>query len=168
MKFKGYDFLKQWEGLELEAYKDVGGVWSIGYGHTKDVKPGDVITVERAKRLLDEDLLIYEKAVNDSVHVPLNQNQYDALVSLCYNIGVTGFKNSTVVKRINTGDYIGAAEAILWWNKVNGVVVRGLKNRRAAERTLFFQEPLSVPTVEEQIEALLREYTEKLKGILNV
>jgi lysozyme len=170
MKFKNYDLIKRWEGLELEAYKDGGGVWTIGYGHTGaagDPKPslGMKITLEQAKAILDKDLVQFEKAVNDSVKVPLTQNQYDALVSLAYNIGPSGFKGSTVLRRLNDGNYDGAAEAITWWNKDNGKVIKGLVNRRAAERELFLTPDQTGGQLDLRnilTEELMREYTQKL------
>jgi lysozyme len=160
MDFKNYDFLKRWEGIKLNAYKDGGGVWTIGYGHTKDVKPGDVISLEQAHAFLEEDLAWAKKAVSDGVRIPITQNQYDAFVSLCYNIGATGFKGSTTLRRFNAGDIKGAADAITWWNKDNGKVIPGLVNRRAAEKALFLTTDI------DPVEALLREYTEKLKELL--
>jgi lysozyme len=169
MKFSNYNFLKRWEGLRLEAYKDGGGVWTIGYGHTKGVKPGDTITLEEAKQLLDADLLIYEKAVNSGVKRPITQNQYDAFVSLCYNIGTNGFQGSTALRRFNAGDIDGAAEALTWWNKDNGKVIQGLVNRRYAEKELFLTPDTIVPvsTIELQIEAALREYTKRIMEIVS-
>lgn len=139
----GIDFIKQWEGLELKAYQDIAGVWTIGYGHTETAGPGMTITPERAEELLAQDLRPREKAVRELVKVPLNQNEFDALVSLVYNIGVGAFTTSTARLRLNKGDREGAADAMLWWNKatINGVkqVSHGLTNRRNAERELFLR-----------------------------
>ena len=176
MKFKNYDFIKRWEGLELTAYKDTGGVWTIGYGHTaRSGNPptpsaGMKITEAEAKAILDRDLVQYEKAVNDYVKVPLTQNQYDALVSLCYNIGPgqDGFKGSTAVKRLNNLDYSGASEALTWWNKDDGKVVKGLVNRRAAEKELFLtpdQPGVQLDLRYSLTEELMKEYTQKLIDI---
>lgn len=174
MKFSNYDFIQKWEGLELDAYKDIVGVWTIGYGHTaRSGNPpipvsGMKISLEEAKAILDKDLTQYEKAVQDSVKVPLTQNQYDALVSLCYNIGPTGFKNSTVVRKLNDNDYSGASNAILMWNKAGGKVSKGLVNRRNAERELFLTQ--DQPGVQLDLrysltEELMKEYTQKLIDI---
>ncbi len=137
----GVALLKRHEGLELEAYQDIASIWTIGYGHTADVAAGDVLTEEGATSLLSRDLASREDAIARLVTVSLNQNEFDALVSLIYNIGIDAFRGSTARRRLNAGDRIGAAEAMTWWNKatVNGVLreVTGLTRRRVAERALF-------------------------------
>lgn len=130
------------EGKRLTAYLDSGGVWTIGVGHTAfrgDPKPikGMVITDQECEDILARDLVHFEEKVSDVVKVPLNQNQFDALVSLCFNIGEGAFAKSTLVRKLNAGDYKGAAEQFLVWNKDNGETVQGLVNRRAKEKTLF-------------------------------
>lgn len=147
----GVALIKRFEGLELEAYQDIAGIWTIGYGHTgPDVKPGMKITEAEAEALLKKDLKPREEAIERLVKVPLNQNEFDALVSFVYNVGVEAFRKSTALKRLNNGDRIGAAEALTWWNKatVDGVLreVAGLTRRRAAERALFL-EPVNPPIV---------------------
>jgi lysozyme len=146
----GIDLIKRFEGLELESYQDIAGVWTIGYGHTETAGPNQKISEREAEALLRRDLEPRERAVSQLVGVSLNQNEFDALVSLVYNIGVNGFKNSTARRRLNRNDRMGAAEAITWWNKatVNGVLreVRGLTRRRAAERALFLT-PVIPPIV---------------------
>ena len=136
----GIDLICSFEGLRLKAYGDGVGVWTIGYGTTvingTKVKKGDTCTVEQAKSYMAQDLKQFESAVNQ-VKVPLNQNQYDALVSLAYNIGVSAFLNSTLFKKLNAKDYKGAAEQFDRWNRAGGKVMRGLSNRRAKERKLF-------------------------------
>ncbi|WP_010117524.1 lysozyme [Acinetobacter sp. P8-3-8] len=136
----GIDLICSFEGLRLKAYDDGVGVWTIGYGTTMingtKVKKGDTCTLEQAKSYMAQDLKQFESAVNQ-VKVPLNQNQYDALVSLAYNIGVSAFLNSTLLKKLNAKDYKGAAEQFLRWNRAGGKVMRGLTNRRAKERKLF-------------------------------
>lgn len=135
---KNKSVIKEAEGLRLEAYKDGGGVWTIGYGHTgKEVKKGLQIDLTAAEAYLTLDLQTAEDAVNKSVKVNLTQNQFDALVSLAYNIGATAFKSSTLVKLLNKGKYDEAAEEFPRWNKDNGKVVDGLTNRRVKERALF-------------------------------
>lgn len=170
MKFSNYAHLKLWEGCKLVAYKDVGGVWTIGYGSTgPHVFPGLIITQAQADAYLDADLARFEQSINSKVKVSINQNQYDALVSLAYNIGVAGFERSTVLRRLNSGDYDGAADAMLMWNKVNGKIVKGLVNRREAERKLFLTpvEATDAAAIKEaNIEALIREYTNKLREII--
>lgn len=136
----GIDLICSFEGLRLKAYDDGVGVWTIGYGTTvingRKVKKGDTCTLEQAKSYMAQDLKQFESAVNQ-VKVPLNQNQYDALVSLAYNIGVGAFLSSTLFKKLNAKDYKGAAEQFDRWNRAGGKVMRGLTNRRAKERKLF-------------------------------
>ena len=134
--------LKQWEGLRLTAYKDSVGVLTIGYGHTgADVKPGMTITNARADELLRGDLRTAERAVDSSVTVPLSDNQFGALVSFVFNVGSGAFKGSTLLKKLNAGDYDAVPAELARWNKgtVGGkkVVIPGLVNRRAAEIGLW-------------------------------
>lgn len=138
----GIELLKRFEGLELEAYQDIAGIWTIGYGHTgADVQPGMKISERDAEELLRRDLKPREQAVASATKVALNQNEFDALVSFVYNVGAAAFRSSTALKRLNKGDRVGAADALTWWNKatVGGVLreVLGLTRRRAAERALF-------------------------------
>ena len=142
---EGIELIKRFEGLELQSYQDVAGIWTVGYGHTgPEVGPGMVITEAQAEALLIEDLERFERGVSSAVDVNVTQTQFDALVSLAYNIGVGAFSRSTAVKRLNKGDFEGAAEAITWWNKatINGrkTPVTGLTRRRAAEAALFLQD----------------------------
>lgn len=148
---RGIELLKQFEGCELEAYQDIAGIWTIGYGHTgPDVQEGMKISESDAEAILRQDLKSREKAIERLVHVPLNQNEFDALVSFVYNVGEGALKGSTALKRLNKGDRVGAAEALTWWNKatVNGVLreVKGLTRRRQAEKALFLTpvEPANV------------------------
>lgn len=141
---RGVDLIKRWEGLELEAYQDIAGVWTIGYGHTASAKPGLKWTEQIAEAALVRDLESREDAVERLIAVPLTQNRFDALVSLIFNIGVTRFQNATVRKRINAGDSDAAiAEAWAWFNKatVGGQLrrVEGLARRRAEEIALFLE-----------------------------
>ncbi|MNL10554.1 Lysozyme RrrD [compost metagenome] len=132
--------IKTAEGLRLTAYKDGGGVWTIGYGHTgADVREGLTIPLSEAERLLTRDLRVAENHVNGAVKVKLTQNQFDALVSFVYNVGGEAFRSSTMLKKLNTGDYLGAADQFPRWNKDNGKVVDGLTNRRREERELFLR-----------------------------
>lgn len=141
----GLALLKEFEGCRLNAYDDGVGVWTIGYGSTLGVKPGDTITREEAERLLREvDLPKFEKEVfRDTADPALGpgrtptQNQFDAMVCLCYNIGQGNFRQSTVLRRFLQGDFNSAGEAFLMWNKAGGKVLPGLVRRREAERDLF-------------------------------
>lgn len=138
----GLRLVRSAEGLRLEAYHDAVGVWTIGYGWTGlvngvPVHAGMVITEDAAEALLRSGLSQYETAVNRLVSVALNQNQFDALVSLAYNIGAGAFEHSTLLKRLNNGDFAGAAAEFLRWNKAGGKVLPGLVTRREAEMALF-------------------------------
>ena len=138
----GINLICSFEGLRLNAYDDGVGVWTIGFGTTIypngiKVKKGDTCTEAQAKAYMAHDLKKFESAVNSAVTVSINQNQFDALVSLAYNIGTSGFKNSTLVKKLNAGDIRGAAAQFDVWNKGGGKVMQGLVNRRAVERKLF-------------------------------
>lgn len=113
-----------------------GDVPTIGFGTTEGVKMGDRITPPKALERALRDVGKFEGAVKGCVTVPLSQNEYDAAVQLSYNIGVTAFCGSTVVKRWNAGDYAGGCEAFLLWVKAGGRVVQGLVNRRERERRL--------------------------------
>jgi len=138
----GVNQICNFEGLKLSAYDDGTGVWTIGYGTTrypngKRVSEGDRCTLEQAKAYMQHDLKIFERAVNSSVKVPLKQNQFDALVSLAYNIGVGAFKHSTLLKKLNSGDYKEAANQFDVWVNAGGKRLQGLVNRRAMEKKLF-------------------------------
>lgn len=148
----GVALIKRWEGLELEAYQDIAGVWTIGYGHTETAGPNQKISEREAEDLLKRDLAWREEAVLALTLVPLNQNEFDALVSFVFNVGAGAYRKSTARKRLNRGDRIGAAEALTWFNKatVDGVLreVPGLTRRRAAEKALFL-EPIDVTPFDE-------------------
>lgn len=133
----GYKLTKEFEGLKLLAYQDGGGVWTIGHGHTHDVKKGDIITAAQAQWLLEFDIQDSVDHVNEYVVVPLTQNQFDALVDFTFNLGNGALKGSTLLKKLNSGDYKGAAAEFQRWNKDNGKVVAGLTRRRKAEMQLF-------------------------------
>ena len=135
--YKGKDLLKFFEGCELVAYQDSVGVWTIGYGHTKGVTAGMTITQEEAEQMLESELAEYEGYVEKYVTVPLTQNQFDALVVWVYNLGPTNFRNSTLLKELNSGNYNAAGTEIKRWNKAGGKVLAGLVKRREAEAELF-------------------------------
>ena len=134
---EGLSLIKKFEGCELEAYKCPAGVWTIGYGHTKDVKEGDKINKEEADYLLQEEMIEYESYINDFVEVPLNQNQFDALCSWVYNLGPTNLKNSTMLRVLNEEKYADVPQEIKRWNKAGGEVLDGLIKRREAEAKMF-------------------------------
>lgn len=140
----GINLITSFEDLVLTAYDDGVGVWTIGFGTTVypngiRVKRGDSCTKAQAMSFFQHDLRRFEAAVNQAVNVVINQNQFDALVSLAYNIGETAFKGSTLVKELNAGNYKAAADEFPKWNRGGGKVLRGLVRRRAAERELFLK-----------------------------
>ena len=135
----GIDLIKQFEGLRLEAYQCSAGVWTIGWGHTSGVKQGDKITTEQALDFLRSDLEKFENAINNLVTVKLNQNQYDALVSFVFNIGINAFKQSTMLKFLNNNSFPLAAGQFDRWIKSHGKVLEGLVKRRKAEKELFLK-----------------------------
>ncbi|VVT49241.1 Phage-related lysozyme (muraminidase) [Kosakonia radicincitans] len=139
---KGIALIKQFEGLRLDAYQDSVGVWTIGYGWTQPVdgKPitkGMVIKPETAERLLKTGLVSYESDVSKLIKVKLTQGQFDALVSFAYNLGMRSLSTSTLLRKLNAGDYRGAADEFPRWNKAGGKVLDGLTRRREAEKALF-------------------------------
>ncbi|NIF35261.1 lysozyme [Enterobacter sp. Tr-810] len=139
---KGISLIKEFEGCKLTAYQDSVGVWTIGYGWTqpvdgKPIRAGMTIKQETAERLLKTGLLSYESDVSRLVKVELTQGQFDALVSFTYNLGSRSLSTSTLLRKLNAGNYACAAEEFLRWNKAGGKVLNGLTRRREAERALF-------------------------------
>lgn len=148
----GKNLFKEWEGLKTEAYADSGGALTIGIGHLltrSELTSGKIViggaAVEyrnglseaQCWQLLDQDLDSAEKAVNEAVLVPLNQNQFDALVSFAFNVGNGAFKGSTLLKVLNQGLYDQVPAQLGRWNKIHGQVVKGLTNRRNKEIALW-------------------------------
>lgn len=121
------------EGYVGQAYQDIVGVWTIGFGTTEGVKAGQKIDPVKALQRKIEDIQKFEGAIKQCVKVPLHQHEYDAYVSLAYNIGPAAFCKSTLVRKLNQEDYSGACKEILRWNRAGGKVVRGLTLRREAE-----------------------------------
>ena len=134
---EGIDLIKHFEGCELESYRCSATVLTIGYGTTKNVVEGMKITQNQAEEMLMKDLEEFEEYVEDLIDVPLEQNQFDALVAWTYNLGPTNLKTSTLRKVLNKGAYDDVAEQIKRWNKANGKVLKGLVRRRNAEAELF-------------------------------
>lgn len=137
----GIAFIRQEEGERLKGYADSRGIPTIGIGHTGMVKGmpvsvGMLITPEQSAELLRQDLAKVEQLINHRVAVPLTQYQYDALCSLVFNIGTEAFAHSTVLQKLNTSDYLAAAETILMWCRA-GQEPQRLLARRQRERTLF-------------------------------
>ena len=141
LSHNGIEALKEHEGCVLHSYLDTGDVWTIGYGTTKikdiPVTRGMSCTNEQATQWLYADVAWAQEAVNNLVKVPLAQHQFDALVSFVYNIGASAFKDSTMLRLLNQGDYAGAAKQFDRWNKDNGRVIPGLVARRKVERSMF-------------------------------
>lgn len=152
----GIKLIKSFEGLRLQAYRDVAGVWTIGYGSTryhdgKLVKPGDKLANEnQAETLFRNTLKQYEDAVNNHVKVPINQVQFDSLVSFTYNEGVGALAGSSLLKLLNEKDYEAAAAHFLIWDKITDpktgdkVLCTTLVNRRKAESKLFLSSEIEV------------------------
>jgi len=138
----GLKKLMQWEGTILHIYKDAAGLPTIGTGHLivkgEDFSAG--ITTEQAADLLQSDLMRFEDVVNSKVTVPLTQSQYDALVSFAFNVGVGAFRSSTLLKKLNAGDYDAIPEQLKRWNKAGGKVIDGLTYRRRNEIALWNSE----------------------------
>lgn len=141
---RGKAIIKEFEGFRAVAYLCQANVWTVGYGTTringKPVTENVKITTQEAELFLEQDLKVFEDAVNQNVSVELNQNEFDALVSFVYNVGVGNFKKSTLLKKLNASKKAEAADEFLKWNRANKVVSKGLTRRRKAERELFLSE----------------------------
>ena len=136
----GLKLIKSFEGLRLRAYQDAVGIWTIGYGTTRGVRPGMTISEKDAEAFLQEDLVRFEQSINDALQVPVNDNQFSALACFTYNVGSGAFRSSTLLKLLNRQDTHGAADQFPRWNKAGGRVLAGLTRRRQAERSLFLGE----------------------------
>ena len=140
----GVNFLTELEGLKLNAYKCSAGVWTIGIGNTfyengSKVKEGDVISKEQAYHLFYMVATKFEKVINENLKVKINQNQFNSLFCFVYNIGQTGFKNSTLLRLVNINPNDGnIAKQFLRWNKIAGKESNRLTNRRIKESSLYF------------------------------
>ncbi len=138
----GYALIRDFEGFESKAYKDTGGVWTIGYGTIKypdgrSVKQGDTCTREQAEQWLKSDCRWVDACLDKYVKATISQNQFDALASFVYNIGESQFRSSTLLAKLNAGDYKVAAANFDRWIYDNGKIITGLVNRRAQEKALF-------------------------------
>jgi GH24 family phage-related lysozyme (muramidase) len=141
----GLEIIKHFEGRKLQAYQDSVGIWTIGYGHTSaagapQVRAGMTITEQQAEDILKQDLGLFEAGVRDRVKVPLNSDQFSALVSFAFNVGLGALGNSTLLRKLNAGDYAGAANEFTRWVKAGGATLPGLVRRRDAERALFLSQ----------------------------
>mgnify|MGYP003672157807 CR=1 FL=1 len=144
LDINGVKFLEGLEGLKLNSYKCSAGVWTIGIGNTfyedgTRVKEGDSITKIQAYFLFNLISKNFVDAINDNVKVDINQNQFNALFCWIYNVGITAFKNSTLLKFVNLNPNDGnIAKQFLRWNKIAGKESKGLTNRRIKESSLYF------------------------------
>ena len=134
---RGLDLIKQHEGCRLEAYQDSVGIWTIGYGHTLGVKAGDTCTQEQADAYLKADVHSAENCIEKSVTSSLSQGEFDALCSFTFNLGCAALRNSTLLRKLNSGDYDGAAAEFKKWDHAGGKQLAGLTKRRADEAELF-------------------------------
>ncbi|MEL6398144.1 MAG: lysozyme [Cyanobacteria bacterium P01_A01_bin.70] len=141
----GLTLVKHFEGRELQAYQDSVGVWTIGYGHTSAAGPptvyaGQTISEAEAESILQKDLELFENGVRDLVTVPINGDQFSALVSFSFNLGLGALGGSTLLRKLNSGDYQGAANEFPRWVNAGGQPLPGLVRRRDAEQALFLSQ----------------------------
>tara|TARA_R110002012_G_scaffold320553_1_gene544521 strand:- start:1697 stop:2125 length:429 start_codon:yes stop_codon:yes gene_type:complete len=134
------DMVKYFEGFKAVAYLCPANVWTIGYGRTKNVKDGDITSMPQATRDLEEELVEFGNQVQRVVDVELSQNEFDALTSWTYNLGVGNLQSSTLLKKLNAGDKDSVPSEMLRWNKAAGKVLAGLTTRRQAEADLWEKE----------------------------
>jgi lysozyme len=137
----GLDLIEHFEGCKLDAYQDQGGIWTIGYGHTGNVQDGDSITQDQAEAFLVQDLTEAEQQVDDAVKSEINDNQFAALVSLAFNIGIGALSRSTLLADVNNSAFGSAAQEFLKWSHIGGIANSGLLRRRTAEKLLFETDP---------------------------
>ena len=164
------DLIKKWEGFRAKAYLDPIGIPTIGYGTIRwpdgpPVKLGDTITEERASALLEKHI---EKEIlpklNDALAFEINDNQYNALVSFAYNLGIGALVKSTLMRKLNQGNFEGASKEFDRWVYAGGTKLKGLVRRRSEERALF-----DLPVDQEIVEkkSLFRRFWSWLKGLFN-
>lgn len=145
----GLLIIKSFEGLELRAYQDSVGVWTIGYGHTSmagppQVYPGMVITKAEAEEILRRDLRVFETGVQNALTIATNSDQFSAMVSFSFNVGLGAFRDSTLLRKHNAGDFAGAANEFLRWVYAGGQFLPGLERRRKAERALYLSQDYTI------------------------
>lgn len=133
----GLEIIKNFEGFRAKAYICPAGVLTIGYGTTSSVHRGQVVNESQATALLARDVVSFEREIKRSVKVPLEQHEFDALVSFVYNVGPGNFRSSTLLKRLNASAFQEVPAQMMRWNKGGGRVLEGLNRRRAAEGRLF-------------------------------
>lgn len=165
---EGIKLIKKWEGFRSEAYLDAVNVWTIGYGTTDKANVG--ITPVKGMKITESQADTYlrlyvareEQKILNLVKVPLNDNQLSALSSFVYNLGIGNFQSSTLLKKLNAGDYKGASSEFPKWNKAGGKVLKGLVARRAEERAMFDTPATQVAKTKG---GLLEALLELLRGI---
>lgn len=135
-------FISSFEGCRLTAYRCSAGVWTIGYGHTKDVKEGDTCAQEQADAWLIEDIRNTQLLLAHYVNVPVSEGEFVALVSLAFNVGVGALMKSKLLRKLNSGNREGAAEEFLDFDLANGKRISGLTRRRKQEHDLFLSDSL--------------------------
>lgn len=138
---RGRDLILGFEQLRLTAYDDGTGVWTIGWGHIRGVKAGDICTLEEAEAYLESDLSEAETGVNVHVTYPIVEAQRDALAAFVLNCGATAFGKSELLGHVNAGHHFAATRAFLNWTMAGGKPMRGLLRRRLAEATLYAADP---------------------------
>jgi lysozyme len=141
----GLTLIRKFEGFRARAYRDAVGVWTIGYGHTSragppQVKAGLVVTRARAAQILAKDVAMFAEGVAGLVTAVLNDNQFSALVSFAYNVGLGNFRKSSVLSAVNREDFEAVPRRLALWSRAGGRVLPGLVRRRAAEAALFATE----------------------------
>ena len=141
----GLEIIKHFEGLRTTSYQDSVGVWTIGYGHTSmagppSVGPNMTISTAEAEEILKRDLGVFEKAVSDATTRTPTSDQFSAMVSFTFNVGSSAFRDSTLLKKHNAGDFPGAADEFLRWVYAGGQKLPGLERRRQAERALYLSQ----------------------------
>lgn len=135
----GFKLITEFEGCRLKAYKDSVGIWTIGHGHTHGVYEGQEITQEQADLLLDTDLTKFEDGVCALLRAPVNDNQFAAIVSFAFNLGLNNLGRSTLMRYVNNSRFEMAADEFHKWAMAGGQQVDGLVRRRDAERSLFLK-----------------------------
>jgi GH24 family phage-related lysozyme (muramidase) len=141
----GVEIVKHFEGMRTTAYQDSVGIWTIGYGHTSmagppSVSPGMTITAAEAESILRQDLGVFEKGVADAASKSTSDDQFSAMVSFSFNVGLGAYRDSTLLKKHNAGDHAGAADEFLRWVYAGDQVLPGLQRRRNAERALYLSQ----------------------------
>lgn len=144
----GLEIIKHFEGLRTTAYQDSVGVWTIGYGHTSMAGPptvyqGMTITEAEAESILKQDLEVFERGVSDGLTISTNSDQFSAMVSFTFNVGIGAYQDSTLLRKHNAGDFSGAADEFLRWVYAGGEILPGLERRRNAERALYLSQDYS-------------------------